>query len=156
MQTDKGAISWIERWPLSYNSVDRIRPIENNNGNIILLAGAQAEKHCPDKSIVTGANILEIDQKRVEVLEHRRRRFAMFAVKTVDRNPESRMFVALPLDHIVLGLAEIAVLRAEEGMKTKEFAIRAFENFRCVLEAGRDGGRMKQCSQSSAAQFFRP
>jgi hypothetical protein len=64
------------------------------------------------------------------------------------------MFVALSLDHVVLSLAEIAALRAEEGVKVKESAVGELENFRRVLEAGRDGGGMKQCSQSRAAQFF--
>jgi hypothetical protein len=38
----------------------------------------------------------------------------MIAVETVNGYAESRMFVALPLDHVVLGLASYAVLRAEK------------------------------------------
>ena len=53
-------------------------------------------------------------------------------------------------------LAEIAVLWAEKGLKAKEPAAGALENFCRVLEAGRNGSGVKQCPQPRAAEFFRP
>src|ERR1700730_19395326 len=80
----------------------------------------------------------------------------MFAVETEDGNAEPRMFVALPLNHVVLGLAQITVLRPEERAKPKQFAVVALEDFRRVLELRRDGSGMKQRSDPRTVQPFRP
>ena len=43
----------------------------------------------------------------------------MVAVETVDWNAESRVLVAFPFHHVVLGLAMKTVLRAEESSEAK-------------------------------------
>src|SRR5438067_798346 len=66
------------------------------------------------------------------------------------------MFVALPFHHVVLGLPEITVLRAEEGAQPPEFSIASFKNLRGVLESARNRGRMKQRTHACSLEFLRP
>ena len=46
----------------------------------------------------------------------------MVAVKTVDRDVQTRMLVTLPFHHVVLRLAEKSVLRAKKGGEAKQIA----------------------------------
>jgi hypothetical protein len=66
------------------------------------------------------------------------------------------MLIALPLDHVVLGLAEVSVLRSEQRLELKKFSVLPFENFRRVLEPGRNGSGMKQSAHSHTAKALRP
>ena len=58
----------------------------------------------------------------------------MLAVQAVDRNSQLRVFVAAPLDHVVLRLAEKSMLRSEECGDLKKIAIQSLENERRMLE----------------------
>jgi hypothetical protein len=65
---------------------------------------------------------LKIDQQNIQAFEHFCRRFAMVAVKTVNRDAQTRMLVTFPFHHVVLRLAEKSVLRAKKGGKAKQIA----------------------------------
>jgi len=58
----------------------------------------------------------------------------VFAVKTINWNAQTRMFVALPFDHVVLGLAEKSMLRTEECAKPEQISVVSLEDLRCMLE----------------------
>jgi len=72
-----------------------------------------------------GQRSLHVGQRRGEIAGHRRQsqhfcvRFAMLAVKTVNRDVQSRMLITLPFHHVVLRLAEKSVLRAKKGGEAK-------------------------------------
>ena len=87
----------------------------NDDGDARGVAGLHAQEQRPDKGVVARANVLEVDQKGVEAVEHRCGRFAVFAVERVDRDAEPGVWCALPLDHVVLRGAGEPVLRAEQG-----------------------------------------
>ena len=143
MQSDERLISGIEHRSFRGDAVDRIRPVENHDRQIIALAGAQAEKHRPDKCVITRADILKIDEQHIEVLQHCPSWFAMLAIEAVDRNAQSRMLVTPPFDHVVLGLAEVTVLRAKERAKTPVVAIAARQDFGGMFKPSRYRGGMK-------------
>ena len=80
----------------------------------------------------------------------------MFAVETANWNAQARMFITLPLHHVVLRLAEEPVLRAKERAKSEQIPVVSLQNMRCVFEICRNRGRMQQRSDARAAEFFRP
>src|SRR5207237_7982443 len=81
---------------------------------------------------------------------------AMFAVQTVNRYPKSRMLVTSPFDHVVLGLAAIAMLRTEKSAQLKQFPIFALENFGRVLQFRIDRRRMQESTHAPATQLVWP
>ena len=50
----------------------------------------------------------------------------MFAVETVNGNAQTRVFIALPLDHVVLCLAKEPVLWTKKRGEPEEVAIVSF------------------------------
>jgi hypothetical protein len=66
------------------------------------------------------------------------------------------VLIPFPFDHVVLGLAEKAVLRPEERANAKQGAVLALEDTGRVLELRRNRSRMKQQANSGAPQFVRP
>src|ERR1043166_3324499 len=133
MKSNKRLISFFDWRSFHCDAVDRVRPIEHNNMNAALLACAHAEVERPNKRVIARPDVLEIDQQSIEPGEHLPGRFAMFAVQTVNGDLKSRMLVAFPFDHVVLGLTEKSVLRSEERSKLKEVAVRPLQDFRRVL-----------------------
>ena len=113
MQPDKRTIVRLERRPFGCDPIDRVRSIKNNHLDVVPFTGTQAKKHCPDKRVIARPDVLKIDKKCINILQHGRRWFPMFAIETEDRNAKARMLVALPLDHVVLSFAAIAMLRPE-------------------------------------------
>src|SRR6266404_9144775 len=83
-------------------------------------------------------------------------RFAMLPVKTINWNAQTRMFIALPFDHVVLCLAKKSMLRTEECAKPEQISVVPLEDIRCVLEMWRNRRRMKQRTDACPAEAFRP
>src|SRR4030095_12102123 len=102
---------WVGNRSFCNYAINRIWPIKNKDCDAGLFARAHAEVKRPDESVITRANILEIDKQSIEILQHFRRRLAMFAVKAVNRNVEALVSVTLPFHHVVLSLTEEPVLR---------------------------------------------
>ena len=117
MHADERAVIGTEEGAFGRSAIDRIRPIQDNHVGAVLLAGPQAKIKGPDKSVVTGADILQIDQENIEIAQHFRGWLPMFAVQAINRNMETRMLVTLPFDHVVLSLAKKTVLGAEQGRR---------------------------------------
>jgi len=69
-----------------------------------------------------GSHTFVEDKQNIEILQHFRRRLAMFAVKTVNGNVEPRMLVTFPFDHVVLRLTEESMLRPEECAKLEQIS----------------------------------
>src|SRR3990172_3081518 len=102
-------------------SPDRVRPVEDDHGFPGLMAGLHAEFHCPDEGIVAAANVLQVDDERVDIREHFGPGLASVPIKAVDRQAACSVAKAFPLPHVVLGLSEDAVLRAEERCEAEFF-----------------------------------
>src|SRR5262249_29139005 len=119
MHADERFITFFNRRTFNCRTVNRIRPIEHNNVNAAFLARAHAEIECPNESVITRADVLKIDNKRVEIGEHLRRGLTVVAVQAVNRNVQPRMLVSSPFDHVVLGLTEESMLRTEKRAELK-------------------------------------
>src|SRR4029453_7227832 len=124
--------------------------------NVVTLTGAHSQIHRPNKGVVARTDVLQINQQEIQILQHFARRLAMFAVQTVNRYPESRMFVTSPFNHVVLGLAAITVLRTKERAHLKEPPIFALENLGSVLQLRIDRCGVQERTNTPAAQFEWP
>src|SRR5713226_4614227 len=122
----------------------------------MFFTGAHAKIKRPDERVVARADVLKIDKQNIDIFQHFCCRFAMFAVKAVNRNAEAPMLIALPFDHVVLRLAEKPMLRTEERRDSKKIAVMLLKNARSVLELRRNRGRMQQGRDSRAAKLLRP
>jgi methylmalonyl-CoA mutase len=110
--------------------------IQNDDWDPGTHACLHAKVKRPDERVVPSADILQIDDQRLQSFEHGGRRFPLPTVKAVDRDPNARMPVSSPFDHIILILAEISMLRSKERRKLKEISAQAFQDSRGMLEGG--------------------
>src|SRR5881392_1132857 len=156
MHSYERAVVRIQPRTFNRHSIDWVWSIEHNNVNVLALAGAHRQIHRPNKGVVARADVLQINQQEIEILQHLARRLAMFAVQTVNRYPKLWMFVTSPFNHVVLGLAAIAVLRTEERTQLKQLLIFALENLGSVNQLRIDRGRMQERTNTPAAQFIWP
>src|SRR5437868_11754351 len=156
MHSDERAVVRIQWWTFNRYTVDRVWAVQHHNLNVCAFAGAHCQIHRPNKSVVARADILQVNQEEIEILQHLARRLAIFAVQTVNRYPKSRMFVTSPFNHVVLGLAAIAVLRTEERPQMKQLPILALEHLGSVLQLRTHRRWMQERTDASAAQFVRP
>jgi hypothetical protein len=62
----------------------------------------------------------------------------------------------LPLDHVVLGLPQIPVLRAEQGGQAEQVPVVRLEDIGGVDQGGRDGRGMQNGADFRAFQGLRP
>src|SRR6266487_3951872 len=156
MHSYERSVVRIQPRTLNRHSIDWVWSIEHNNVNVLALAGAHREIHRPNKGVVARPDVLQINQQEIEILQHLARWLAMFAVQTVNRYPKSWVFVTSPFNHVVLGLAAIAVLRTEERTQLKQLPIFALENLESVLQLPINRRRMQERTNTPAAQFAWP
>ena len=122
----------------------------------MFFTGAHAQVERPDKRVVARADVLKINKQNIDIFQHSCCRFAMFAVKAVNRNAEARMLIALPFDHVVLRLAEKPMLRTKKRGDLEKIAVVSLQNMRRMFELRRNRRRMQQGRNSRAAKFFWP
>ena len=80
----------------------------------------------------------------------------MVAVKTVDRDVQTRMILAFPFNHVVLRLAEKSVLRTKKAGEAKQIATVSLQDSRRVFKFRGHRSRMKQRTNTRTAIFVRP
>ena len=85
------------------------------------MTGLHAEFQCPDEGIVAAANVLQVDNERVDIFEHLGPGFARVPVEAVHREAARRVAEPFPFHHVVLGLSEDPVLRTEERGEAEFF-----------------------------------
>src|SRR5437588_8638361 len=122
----------------------------------MFFTGAHAEVERPDERVVARADVLKINKQNIDVFQHFCCRFAMFAVKAVNRNAEARMLMALPFDHIVLRLAKKPMLRTKKRGDLEKIAVVSLQNMRRMFELRRNRRRMQECADARAAKCFWP
>src|SRR5712691_6169473 len=143
MHADKRFVVGIKQRSLRRNAIYRVWPIKDKDCDTCFFAGTHAEIQRPDKCVIARTHVLKIDKQNIETLQHFRRRLAMFAVKTVNRNAEPRVLVAFPFHHVILGLATKTMLRTEKRGEAEEIAVMLLQNMRRMLELCRNRCRMK-------------
>src|SRR5688500_17141663 len=84
--TGEGRFS-VAHWAVDGQAVDRIDPIENKEPEIAFCGGFEAIAERGDVCVETAADILDVEDQRIELLELFRKRAARFTVETVNRQP---------------------------------------------------------------------
>ena len=126
--------------PVDLLAADGVRTIGDDDRHAVLLARAQAVRHRVDEGVDARADVLQIDHEHVEPLQHLRRRLAGFAVQRVDRHSARRVVRVTGLDHVVLHVGAIAVLRAEDGAPASRRAHRRSARTMCRNFASMEAG----------------
>ena len=124
--------------------------------NAGFLAGVHTQIHRPNECVIACADILKIEQEKIDIFQHFGGWLAMFSVETIDRDAEPRVFVAFPFRHVVLCLPTKTVLRTEECSEAKQVAVLRLKNVRRVFELRRNRCWMKECADAGPPIFFRP
>ena len=118
MQTDETAILGVQERPF-HGIANGIGSIQNHYGNLRLLTCLHAQVQRPDEGVITRPHILHVHEQCIQTLQHFRRGFTMFAIQAVNRNSPIGMRETTPFNHIVLSLAQIAVLRPKKGFEAE-------------------------------------
>ena len=75
----------------------------------------QAVGHRVDEGVDAGADVLQVDDQHVDEAQHLGGRLARLTVEREDRDVAPRVLVVRRLDHVVLQVRPIPVLRPEDG-----------------------------------------
>ena len=114
---------------------DRVRPVENEEAELRVRGGLHAEEHGGLVRVIARADVLDVEDQRIEPaqrLARRPKRPGAVSVQRVDRDPDLPVAPAARGGH-VLDVPADAVFRAEEGGKTD--APRLVEQVRGVTQA---------------------
>ena len=82
---DEAELRLVEHRALDLKPVDRVRPVEHDDRHLPLRRLLHGIGHRRHVGVEARADVLEIDDERVDAVEHRRRRPAAVAVERVDR-----------------------------------------------------------------------
>lgn len=105
--------------PFDCQAVDRIRPVADDHFFAELFCCPHAIRHRVDERVDAAADVLQIDDKGIDVLDHILRRFARFAVERVNGLACAFVDSVRCLDHVVLHIAANPMLRAKERCQLK-------------------------------------
>jgi hypothetical protein len=114
VQADERLVAFLEHRSFDGDAADRIGPIADNHRQASSCRGLQAVGRRVNVGINAGADILQVDDKRIEPCEHLVGGFARFAVQGIDRDPATVVAPVRRLDHVFLHVRPDAVLRSEE------------------------------------------
>ncbi len=103
-----------------------------------------------DERIDAAADVLQVHQQHVDILEHGRRGPAHLAVEAEYGNAEAQVAELAGLDHIVLLVATQAVLRAESGGEAHAFEL--CHGIERVLQRRGDGSGMREQRHAPARE----
>ena len=120
-----------------HGAADRVRAVEHEDALAVLGRGLHRVGHRPDVGVVARADVLDVEDERVESLEHLCLRPAGGPVEAVHRDP------SLPvgdLDQVLLHGVE-AVLRGEE--RRQRHLRQVGHHLPCVPERGIHRGRVR-------------
>ena len=124
-----------KRRPFHVAPADRVRPVENEEAELRARGGLHAEEHGGLVRVIARADVLDVEDQRVEPAQRgarRTKRPGVVSVQRVDRDPDLPVAPAARGGH-VLDLPADAVFRAEEGGKPD--APRLVEQVRGVTQA---------------------
>ena len=135
MHAAKTPETWAKRRPFHVAPADQVRPVENEEVELRMRGGLHAEEHGGLVRVVARADVLDVEDQRIEPAQRparRPKRFGAVSVQRVDRDPDCPVAPAARGGH-VLDVPAAAVFRAEEGGKPD--APRRVEQVRGVTQA---------------------
>ncbi len=124
-----------KRRPFDVAPADRVRPVEDEEAELRLRGGLHAEEHGGLVRVVARADVLDVEDQRIEPAQRparRPKRPGVVSVQRVDRDPGLPVPLAARGGH-VLDVPADAVFRAEEGGEPD--APRLVEQVRGVAQA---------------------
>jgi hypothetical protein len=137
----------LEHRAFDVDAADRIRPVAHDDGQAMRARGAQAVGHRVDVRVDARADVLQIDDERVEAGQHLCRRLARLAVERVDRNLPPRVACVVGLDHVLLHVRSESVLRTEDRPDRDAAPLGTIDR---VLEFRVDGRRVDDEADGAA------
>ncbi len=139
-RSDEAFPSGSKRQPLDGAS-RRVRPIEHPDALAVLRRSLEHVEERRHVSVDAAAEVLEIDQDRIERSHRLTRRTAYFSIKAEDGDSVFRVREVRGLHHIVLEVASDTVLRSENSRHVQSRREQGVEAVRQVL---RDRRRMSE------------
>ena len=149
----KERYSRVEHVAVHRVAADRVRPVEDDHALPLPRAGLHHVEHRVDERVVARADVLHVEDHRVDAGEHLRGGDAGLAVEAVDRQPRLAVARVAHLDE-VLRVGGDAVLGPEEGRELH--AAPGREGDRGVLEVRRDRGGVDDEADAEAPDRLRP
>ena len=70
IETNKGQVASLDEVSFNQLTSDRIRPIENDELDVITSTGFHPMGHRPNIGVVARANVLNVKDERIEAVEH--------------------------------------------------------------------------------------
>ena len=102
-------------------AADRIGPIANEDLHAVPRGGAQAVGHRIDIGVDARADVLQVDDERLDAAQHVGGRLPRLAVQGIDRHASPRVVAVRRFHHVVLHVGAETVLRAENRRKCDAF-----------------------------------
>ena len=118
IEADEGRVRGIRHVAFHARAAERIRPVEHDDFDPCRRRRSHHERRRPDERVVARADILEVDDHRVDLAQHRGRRRASLTIEAVDR--QAGEGIALEADvRVVLGRAPEPMLGGPQRRPTK-------------------------------------
>ena len=110
----KAPIVSLQQRPFHHIAPDRVGPIEHNDFDASLSTSLETIQHRPHKRVNSRADVLQVDDKMIEPVEHLRIRSALIRIETVHGRGKFGVVVR-SLEHVRLLLSPPTVLRRKNG-----------------------------------------
>ena len=111
---DEGLKAWFERRSFNLHPADGIGPVADDDRQAMTRRGPQAVRHGVDEGVDARADVLKVDDEHVDEIEHLLGRLARLAIEREDRHVAAPVLGVRRLDHVVLQVGAVAVLRPED------------------------------------------
>src|SRR5437762_11499681 len=102
METHERFVIRIKQWALDGHSINRIRPVEDDDLYARFFASAHTEIHRPDERVIARPDILESNEQDIEICQHFCDCLAVFAVQTGNASMNTRMLITDAYHQIIL------------------------------------------------------
>ena len=148
----KDSVLRVEHVAVDDVAPDRVGAVEHDQALAVARAGLHRVQHRVDERVVARADVLHVEDERVDAGQHLRRRHARLAVEAVHGQAGRAVARVADLDQ-VLRVGGDPVLGAEE--RAQLHAAPAVERDRGVHEVARDRGRVDDQARPQAADEAR-
>jgi hypothetical protein len=113
----KGLTVLSQKIALYQLTSQRIGAIQHYNSYTCFGAGLYGQIESPDECVYAAADVLKVNNKKVDFGQLPRRRLSVFSIETKDRDIKGRIKIIRRLLHIVLLFSIKAVLRAKKALQ---------------------------------------
>src|SRR5687768_8503953 len=151
--SDERFVSGFKGDAFDFNAANRVGPIAHDHLDAMRARRAHAIGHRVHVGVDARADILQVDDERVDIAQHLGGRLAGVAVQRIERDALPRAGFELGvrrLDHVVLHVRPKSVLRTEE--RRDLHAAIGEQQIDNVLQAMVDRGRVADETDAFAAQ----